>query len=94
MSGGSLDYVYIRIEQASDEITLTLLKQGKKDEWEYTYPVYSDVVQEELRKIAYHLRLASKFAKEAEWLFSGDTGEDTFLDRISEIYEEEDLVRP
>lgn len=79
MRGGSLDYVYSRIQDASDEITLTLAKQGRLDEWGYTYPVYSDAVQEELRKIAYHLHLASKFAKEAERFFSGDTGPDTFM---------------
>ena len=94
MSGGSLDYVYSRIEQASEEIKLRLAKQGNVDEeWGFAYETYSQPVQDELDKIAYSLYLAAKFAKEAEWLFSGDTGEESFLKRIADIYEAEDLVR-
>lgn len=94
MSGGSLDYVYSRIQDASDEIYLHLSRQGTYDDYYgYTFETYSEPVQEELRKIAYSLSLAAKFAKEVEWLFSGDTGDDSFLKSIAEIYEEEDLAR-
>ena len=38
-----------------------------------------------LAEIAAIVDYAAKLAKEAEWLYSGDTGEETFMARVAKI---------
>ena len=61
-----------------------LSQQGqKKDGWELgTWPAEVAV---KLEEISHLVDYAAKLAKEVEWLYSGDTGEDTFMERVEKI---------
>jgi len=73
MSGGSFDYAYFRAEQFAEELKDKL--QNEKHDW-------SEATVRKLKEIAELVGNASVLMKEAEWLYSGDTGEQTFLERI------------
>ena len=84
MSGGSFDYAYRRMMDFADDLRDKLAEQGQVvDGWEVgTWPAEVAVKLEEISHIVDH---AAKLAKEAEWLYSGDTGEDTFMERVAKI---------
>ena len=86
MSGGRFQYDQYRIREIADEIQRYLDNQGKGigSVWEGTYPIYSDAVQEELRNAIKHLQIAYIYAHRADWLLSGDDGEENFLERLKE----------
>ena len=61
-----------------------LSQQGqKKDGWEVG--TWEPAVAVKLAEIAAIVDYAAKLAKEAEWLYSGDTGEETFMARVAKI---------
>lgn len=84
MSGGSFDYAYRRMMDFADDLRNKLAEQGQVvDGWEVgTWPAEVAVKLEEISHIVDH---AAKLAKEAEWLYSGDTGEETFMARVEKI---------
>lgn len=85
MSGGSFDYAYGRTQHFADELKNKLDERGKINEWgEMPYNFRDDVIAtlEDIHKLA---EMAARMMKEAEWLYSGDTGEDTFMARVKEI---------
>ena len=84
MSGGSFDYAYARMHEFADDLRDMLSQQGqKKDGWEVG--TWEPAVATKLAEIAVLVDHAAKLAKEAEWLYSGDTGEDTFMARVEKI---------
>lgn len=84
MSGGSFDYAYARMHEFADDLRDMLSQQGqKKDGWEVG--TWEPAVAAKLAEIAAFVDHAAKLAKEAEWLYSGDTGEDTFMERVEKI---------
>ena len=86
MSGGSFDYAYRHMTDFADDLRCKLAQQGvivdggKVGTWE-------PQVAAKLAEIAALVDHAAKLAKEAEWLYSGDTGEDTFMGRVAKIEE-------
>jgi len=86
MSGGSFDYAYARMHDFADDLRDKLAEQGQVvDGWEVgTWPAEVAV---KLEEIAHIVDYAAKLAKEAEWLYSGDTGEETFMWRVAKIEE-------
>ena len=84
MSGGSFDYAYARMHDFADDLRNKLAEQGQVvDGWEVgTWPAEVAV---KLEEISHLVDYAAKLAKEAEWLYSGDTGEDTFMERVEKI---------
>jgi hypothetical protein len=89
MSGGSFNYEYARMQDFADDLRERLTQQGQVvDGWKIgTWEPAVAVKMEEISHIVDH---AAKLAKEVEWLYSGDTGEDTFMRRVQEI----ELERP
>ena len=85
MSGGHFNYAYCQTSQFADELRNDLDEQGKDlgDGW--PRPTYGAEVSGMLTTIAAIAEYTSLLMKEAEWLCSGDTGEDTFVERVSEI---------
>ena len=73
MSGGSLDYVSFRIDDAVDEIQ-EALNEG----------CFSENTKERFREAISTLRKASVYAHRIEWLFSCDDDEESFNERIKE----------
>lgn len=99
MSGGKFDHTQYHIETIADTIQSYLDKQGtekpKDDswhdkEWYIKYPEdkfygsYSGKTQQHFRDAIHHLRLAKIYAQRIDWFLSGDDGEDTFHERLSE----------
>ena len=86
MSGGSFDYAYARMHEFADDLRCKLAEQGQtKDGWKVG--TWEPAVAAKLAEIAALVDHAAKLAKEAEWLYSGDTGEETFMWRVAKIEE-------
>ena len=85
MSGGSFDYAGYKVQQFADELANKLDERGNmcSDGWQE--PVWPPEVNAKLREIEQQARKVGRLMIEAEWLYSGDTGEDTFLARVKEI---------
>ena len=99
MSGGHFDYNQYRINDIADSIERELNRQGKekpKDElygdkeyyekypdekYYYTYP---EIVQEKMREAIKQLKIAAIYAQRVDWFLSGDDGEESFIERLSE----------
>lgn len=85
MSGGSFDYAYWKAEQFADELEVMLSKQDEVNEWNEKPYYMEEATRVKLQEIEKMVRTASKMMKEVEWLYSGDTGEDSFMKRVAEI---------
>ena len=84
MSGGSFNYEYARMQDFADDLRERLTQQGQVvDGW--AIGTWEPAVAAKLAEIAALVDHAAKLAREAEWLYSGDTGEDTFMRRVQEI---------
>ena len=84
MSGGSFDYAYLRMSQFADDLGDKLDSAGTMVHGWHVEKWPPDV-ESKLREIAAAALHVSKLAKEAEWLYSGDTGEDIFMERVKKI---------
>ena len=88
MSGGSFDYAYERIEQFADDLQNRLDSGRRNDVYDYGEAVPCEWpvdVAVELRAIVSRARYVAALAKEVEWLYSADTGEETFMTRVMKI---------
>ena len=86
MSGGSFDYAYARMQDFADDLRERLTQQGQVvDGWKVG--IWEPEVAAKLAEIAALVDHVAKLAREAEWLYSGDTGEETFMRRVQEIEE-------
>lgn len=77
MSGGHFDYAYQRVQNFADDLESQL---GEYDENSEMYDA--------LRAVMITSRYTARMMKAAEWLYSGDIGEDTFIDRLGAIITE------
>ena len=96
MSGGRWDYLQYRIREISDGIEDEIVHNNDEPtEWWSSTPWpgynYSPEIIEEFKKGRALLRLAEMYAQRADWLLSGDDGEDSFLKRIKK--DAEDLIK-
>lgn len=85
MSGGSFDYAYCRVDQFADALGLRLDEFDKKDEWGYTPNRFDPATLAKLREIEALARYTARLMREAEWLYSGDTDDDSFMERVRKI---------
>jgi hypothetical protein len=81
MSGGSFDYAWLRV----GEFLLNLEERLERPEIEEDFKPETIA---KLREIAETIHLASKLMREVGKLYSGDTGNETFLERVVEIEKE------
>jgi hypothetical protein len=95
MSGGRFDYIQYRLDDVAGDIEEIIKNSGKPYSAEYLkehkwadesdrHTEYSDEVLEEFRKGAELIRKAAIYMHEIDWLISGDTGDDSFLERLKE----------
>lgn len=82
MSGGSFDYKCFAISQFAEELKNKIDENNRKDEYGYS-PDFSIKTISILEKCQIVIEKTGKIAKEIEWLYSEDIGEDTFLKRIN-----------
>lgn len=91
MSGGSFDYVCYKVDQFAYDLGVRLDEYDKKDEWGGTPNLFEPETRAKLREIEQLARYTAKLMREAEWLYSGDTGDESFMRRVAEI--ERDMPR-
>lgn len=84
MSGGHYEYAYCQINDLADHIKDDIDNNQVSDEYGFSYN-FSEETMTNMKKLHSMLLLASKLSKEAEWLYSGDTGEDTFNNEFKNI---------
>lgn len=84
MSGGSFRYAYNHVEQFVEELHNKIDDNDKPNEWGDGFG-FSPEVLVKLQEVVDIATLSAKLMKEVEWLYSGDTGEDTFLERVAKI---------
>lgn len=75
MSGGHFDYAYQKVNNFADEL------ESQLDRFE-------GEARDALRAVVITARYNARMMKEAEWLYSSDTDEDTFLERMGDIITE------
>lgn len=93
MSGGHFDYNCFRISQFADELKVEIEDNHTEDEdWGYA-PHYADETIELLEVSHNIIEMAGKIAKEVEWLYSGDTGEEDFVKWIRGLMKYGDVIK-
>lgn len=85
MSGGSFDYAYGRVERFADELAMKLDERDKKNEYGEMPNSFEPETIKKLCEIENIARYTAKLMREAEWLYSGDTSDKTFMARVEEI---------
>ena len=100
MSGGRFEYNQYRIRDIANEVEREIYNSGRektvkelkdeKNSWYHGYepdPVhyeYPEEVVNEFIKAYKILRVAEIYAHRIDWLLSGDNGEETFMERLSQ----------
>lgn len=77
MSGGSFDYAYRHAHLFAEELDARIASGMQEEFWPETLA--------KLREIVALARYTAKMMREAEWLYSGDTSDESFLERVGEI---------
>jgi len=100
MSGGAYDYKYYRLDELADDIERDFLNDGKYDVEPYPWDESDDgkrdrisdaneeqrpIILKEIKNLIQDLRDCSKRAKEIEWYMSGDTGAESYLERLDKL---------
>lgn len=85
MSGGSFDYAYSRTNTFADELASNIENADEVNEWGEKPYQFEPATLSKLREIEKLARYTAQLMKEAEWLYSGDTSDDSFMQRVAEI---------
>ena len=85
MSGGSFDYAYGHASNFACELANKLDQFDKVTEWGDQPNLFPPEVLAKLREVQETVAHAAFLMKEVEWLYSGDTGSDTFMEHVAEI---------
>ena len=94
MSGGSFDYAYARTLEFADDLRNRLQEQGNDPSGEgWPHRTWTTDTSCKLAEIAAFADYVGSLMKEAEWLYSGDTGEATFTERVRMIEATRGVVR-
>jgi hypothetical protein len=87
MSGGhfgNCGYDYYKVAQFADELELEIQDKDKKDEYGCSYnfsPEVIDYLKAQLPK----MRKMAEIMCAVDYLYSGDHGEDSFMNRVKEV---------
>ena len=100
MSGGAFDYQQRYIEEIADDIEQEIIEAGReilkeiwaKNHWyggsyddsDRIYPTYERKTIDIMKRAVYVLRMAYIYAKRADWMLSGDDGEESLVKRLEE----------
>jgi len=85
MSGGSFNYAYGTVYQFADDLRVKLDEFDKADEFGDKRYKFEPETMSKLREIERLARYTARLMKEAEWLYSGDTSDASFMKRVGEI---------
>jgi len=87
MSGGHFNdngYIYHQVDQFAYELEEEIQNNNVKDEYGYT-PNRSPEVIEYLEEQVHILHKMADIMRHIDFLYSGDHGDDTFMDRVMEV---------
>ena len=85
MSGGHFgDYCYHQVSQFANDLEEEIRNNGKEDEDGYSYN-YSPETLEYLEEQVHYLHKMSDIMYHIDRLYSGDHGEDSFMERVKEV---------
>ena len=85
MSGGHFgDYDYYKVQQFADELEEEIWNNDKEDEYGYVRN-YSPETIKYLRKQLRQMRHTAEIMRHVDYLYSGDHGEDSFMERVKEV---------
>ena len=87
MSGGHFNsngYIYYQVYQFADELENAIENNHTKDDYGYA-PGYNEEVIAYLKSKLPEIRKVSEIMREIDYLYSGDHGEDSFLEKINSI---------
>ena len=91
MSGGHFgDYDYYKVSQFADELENDIQTNGLKCEDKYMenfYPNHPPEVIEYLKEQLPKMRKMAEIMRHIDYLYSGDHGDDTFMERVKEVEE-------
>lgn len=91
MSGGHFDYNCFRIYEFAEDLQREIDQNDDKtiDSWGNAVGFeFSKETIERLQTVQKIIEIAGNLAKETEWLYSGDHGEETYIRLIDEILED------
>ncbi len=83
MSGGSFNYAYSQVQTFAEDLVNKIDENEKPDRYGDAHRFAPEVLSE-LLVLADDARKLSLRMRAAEWLYSGDIGEETFMKRIAE----------
>jgi len=87
MSGGHFNdcgYVYYKVSQFADELNQEIENDFINDEWGY-HQGHSPEVIDFLNSYVPQLQKTSEIMKAIDYLYSGDHGDSSFMDRVKQI---------
>ena len=87
MSGGHFGdcgYDYYKVSQFADELELAIVNNNKVDEYGYKREYDPDVIDYLEAQIP-KMRKMAEIMRHIDFLYSGDHGEDSFMDRVMEV---------
>lgn len=87
MSGGHFgNYDYYKVYQFADELEHKVRTNFEKDDYGYSYEYPFDVCECLLEQVT-KMRKVSEIMRACDYLYSGDYGTDSFMEKIKEIEE-------
>ena len=89
MSGGHFNnyrYIYWNVYEFADELELEIENNEKKDEWGSAHNLSEETLAT-LRSYVPQIRKVADIMKAIDYLYSGDHGEDSFMEKIRKIEE-------
>ena len=90
MSGGRFNdngYVYYKVSQFADELEGEIANNFIKDDWGYHYG-FNDECIEYMKSQIPQIRKIAEILRHIDYLYSGDHGEDSFMERVKEVENE------
>ena len=85
MSGGHFgDYCYFQVSQFARDLEEEILKNNKEDVDGYGNN-YSQETIEYLEEQVHYLHKMVDIMRHIDYLYAGDHGEDTFMERVKEV---------
>jgi len=87
MSGGHFNnsgYIYYQVHQFADELENAIQNNHTKDDYGYASEYNEEVISYLKSKIP-EIKKISEIMRAIDYLYSGDHGEDSFLEKIKSI---------
>ena len=89
MSGGHFNdcgYEYYKVAQFADELEAEVSNNFEEDEYGFAHEYLPEVCEYLLEQVT-KMRKMAEIMRHIDYLYSGDHGEDSFMERVKEVEE-------